>query len=485
MKFALSGIACLFYILPCIVYAQEPSEPLGQTATIPSSFIDKIQANAAKLNRRLTRQTERYVAKMKNSEAGLKKELYKMDSNATKNLFLSDPRQQYDSLLSKFRSGRPSGLKNSTQTSYLPYADSLQGSLTFLSKNPQLLKGSGAANIQPGLDDINQLQNKLQAADQIKQYVRERKAQIKAYLLQFAHLPPGVSTIYSDYNKDLYYLGQQLNTYKELLNNPDQLLIKTLSVLDQVPSFQVFMKSNSILSALIPSPSPGASLPDASGLQTKAQISDIVQARLTSSNAASVLSQNAADGESALGQLRDKVMKNGSSGSDVDMPDFKPNNLKTKTIWQRLEYGTNLQTQHSNYFVPTTTDLGLSVGYRISEKNTIGLGASYKFGWGQDIKHINMSSQGASLRSFLEVMIKSGFSADGGFEYNYQPVSNAHFTDFNPADWQSSGLIGVGKTISTHSSVFKKTKLQVLWDFLSYEQIPRTNPIKFRIGYEF
>jgi len=29
----------------------------------------------------------------------------------------------------------------------------------------------------------------------------------------------------------------------------------------------------------------------------------------------------------------------------------------------------------------------------------------------------------------------------------------------------------------------KKTKMQLLWDFMSYDQKPRTQPIVFRIGY--
>ena len=33
--------------------------------------------------------------------------------------------------------------------------------------------------------------------------------------------------------------------------------------------------------------------------------------------------------------------------------------------------------------------------------------------------------------------------------------------------------------------VLKKTKVQFLWDFLSYKQVPQTTPLKFRVGYSF
>ena len=177
------------------------------------------------------------------------------------------------------------------------------------------------------------------------------------------------------------------------------------------------------------------------------------------------------------------------------MPNFKPNNQRTKSFWKRLEYGTNLQTAHGNYFYPTTTDMGLSVGYKLNNNSTIGIGGSYKMGWGQNIQHIALSSQGASLRSFLDTKLKGSFYVSGGFEYNYQPLSvtmqstNTNGSQTPPlagwSDWQQSGLIGFSKIISVKTKFFKQTRLQLMWDFLSYEQVPRAQPIKFRVGYNF
>jgi hypothetical protein len=114
----------------------------------------------------------------------------------------------------------------------------------------------------------------------------------------------------------------------------------------------------------------------------------------------------------------------------------------------------------------------------------IGAGASYKIGWGQDFNHISMSSQGASLRSYLDINIKKSWFASGGFEYNYQqPFDHLHFPKLD--NWQQSGLLGISKIISLKTKVFKKTKVQLLWDFLSYQQVPKAQPFKFRIGYSF
>ena len=166
-------------------------------------------------------------------------------------------------------------------------------------------------------------------------------------------------------------------------------------------------------------------------------------------------------------------------------PGFKPNGQKTKTFLHRLEYGVNLQTDHSTSYYPTTTDIGVSLGYKLNDHNRVGIGASYKVGWGSDIQHIRVSSQGASLRSFLDIQVKKTWFASGGFEYNYQQPFYSFHVLKDLSNWQQSGLIGASKIISMKTKVFKNTKLQVLWDFLSYQQIPKAQPFQFRVGYSF
>jgi hypothetical protein len=49
----------------------------------------------------------------------------------------------------------------------------------------------------------------------------------------------------------------------------------------------------------------------------------------------------------------------GGGSSDMAMPEFKPNNQKTKSFWKRMEYGLNIQSQKTNAFLPTTSDIAL------------------------------------------------------------------------------------------------------------------------------
>jgi hypothetical protein len=212
----------------------------------------------------------------------------------------------------------------------------------------------------------------------------------------------------------------------------------------------------------------------------------MILAQMSGPNAQQTVSNNMSSAQTELDNIQNRVMNLGQGGADVDIPNFSPNMQRTKTFFQRLEFGTNFQTLSSTYAFPTTTDIGLSVGYLLDDKgNDVGIGASYKIGWGSDINHIKVSSQGASIRSFADIKLKKSFYLSGGMELNYQQPYYSLRKLENLNSWHQSGLVGVSKIISMKTKFFKKTKVQLLWDFLSYQQIPRTQPWIFRINYSF
>jgi hypothetical protein len=466
-------------------YAQEDASLLDKIANFPNKLFSKAQNRAADLQRQLDKQTEKYLNDLAKKEARLKKKLYKTDSAKASALFANNPEQQYASFVQKLRNDS-STVVRSMGPEYLPYADSLHGALSFFSKNPQLLSNpalsgqAGAALIQ-----VSQLESKLQIADQIKQYIQQRRDQIRQCLSGEATMPPGASGIYNEYNKQLYYYSQQVRQYREVLNDPDKMMSTALSLLNKLPAFADFMKNNSFLAGLFGIPANYGTAAGLDGLQTRDQVLAMIQNQIGSGgpNAASALSSSLQTAQADITKLQNKLNNLGGGSGDMDVPNFKPQQTKTKDFFQRLEYGTNMQTAHAAYYFPTTTDLGLSVGYKISDKSTVGIGASYKIGWGTDYRHISMSSQGASLRSYADVQAKKSFYATGGFEYNYQPVPGIDIG--SPSSWTKSGLIGMSKIVSMKTKVFKSTKLSLLWDFLSYQQVPRTQPLVFRVGYSF
>ena len=113
-----------------------------------------------------------------------------------------------------------------------------------------------------------------------------------------------------------------------------------------------------------------------------------------------IIQQNIQAAQSQLDQLKNKVNELGGSSSDIEMPDFRVNHQRGKPLAKRIEVGTNIQNSRSNNFVPTTTDVGLSLGYKLNDKSIIGIGASYKMGWGKDIRKISITHKGCWAAKF-------------------------------------------------------------------------------------
>lgn len=484
-------IACVCLFAYNVCFAQDSTSFADKIFNFPSKFFKKVNEETVDLNKQLQKQTAKYIARLQKKEERLKKKLYKQDSAKAAALYANDPEKQYADLLARLKSDSAT-VFHSMGTEYLPYADSLQGALKFLNSNQQLLNSSKIlpADIQNSLTQLQQLQAKMQDADAIKQFIAQRKAQIQQYFSQATHLPPGVSGIFSDYNKEMYYYSDQVRKYREILNDPDKMLTTTLALLSKVPSFASFMRSNSFLAGLFSIPSNYGTAEGMEGLQSRDQILAMIQSQIGGGgpNATAMIQSSLQSANVDITKLQNKLSALGGGSGDMEMPGFKPNNQRTKTFFERLEYGTNLQTSTGSFYFPTTTDMGLSVAYKISNNNDIGVGASYKIGWGRDFQHISVSGQGAGLRSFIDIKAKKSFYVSGGFEYNYQPATIPPGTLIDAGSinsWQQSGLIGISKIVSMNTKVFKKTKVQFLWDFLSYHQIPRTQPFKFRVGYNF
>ena len=450
----------------------------------PEKWSAAVEKKLSSLENKIIAKTERSIRKLQKQEAKLKKMLFAVDSVNAKNIF-GEAQQKYAQLSKRLKSrvsfpdGRMSG-------EYLPYLDSLKGSLSFLNENNNFLSAAKSAKVSDALNVFNEFENKLHQADAIKEFIKERKQQFSDILNHYSSLPGKFTNALAKYNKETYYYSQQIREYKEIFRDPDKLLQKTLVALNKLPAFQQFMKEHSELAGLFTIPNSYASSLAISGLQTRDQVQQIIASRFGGNGSAGqIFSQQVQAAQSQLDRFKEKLNALGGGSGDIDMPNFKPNAQRTKTFFERLEFGTNMQSTKSNVVFPTTTDLSFMVGYRIDDKKIAGLGIGGKIGWGKDIHHIAVTGQGLNFRSFIDVKIKSSFYASGGFEYNYQKPFNELQQVYDLNEWQESGLLGVTKIVSIKNKVFKKTKLQLLWDFLSYKQIPKAEPIKFRVGYNF
>src|SRR5450631_4205652 len=370
MRYALVGVLLLIYLIPLRCLSQDQPGMTDKVVNFPSRFFDKMQGRTADLDKQLTRQTEKYLQRLARKEDKLRKKLYKLDSTKAAGLYAQDPRQQYARLGQRL-SQDSAKVFSSMGPEYLPYADSLQGTLAFLNKNPAVLNANPAlqGKMRASLAQIQQLQAKLQDADAIKQYIQARKAQIQQYLSQYSHLPSGITSAFQGYNREGFYYADQVRQYRAMLNDPDKMMQTALSLLNRLPAFTSFMKNNSFLSGLFSVPGNYGTADGLAGMQTRDQVLAMIQSQVGQggANGASMIQQSLQSAQQDINKMRDKLSSLGGGSGDMDMPDFKPNNEKKKTFLDRLEYGVNIQTTNATNYFPTTTDFGVSLGYKLNQ----------------------------------------------------------------------------------------------------------------------
>ena len=448
---------------------------------ISSNYFDAISDKVGVISDNIDKKSAKALTQMQKLEAKIYRKLSKIDSLAAENIF-SNSLEKYNALQQRL------GDKANKLTRYIPKLDSLSTSLKFIGQYPEFLNSikQGKEKFDKASSTINEFQSKLQNADNIKRILKERKEFLKQQLEKF-----GFAKELKKINKEVYYYSQQVNEYIEAFKDYKKAERKAFELLSKSKLFKDFMRKNSMLASLFRMPGDPndpnyvASL---AGLQTRAQVNTLIQNQIAAGgpNAQQAFQQNLQLAQSQVRQLKDQLIKWGSGSSEDIMPDgFKPNNRKTKSFLKRLEFGSNVQAQTARFMFPATTDLGLSLGYKLNDKSVVGIGASYKVGLGTGWRSFEITHQGLGLRSFLDWKIKGSFWISGGYEQNYRTEIKNIDQLKNQSAWQKSGLIGVSKVVSVKSKLFKKTKVQLLWDFLSYEQVPQAPPIIFRVGYNF
>lgn len=444
------------------------------------SVIDK---KAVQSVGRLDRSSQRYLSRFVKQEQKLYRQLLlKGDSALAKELF-SGVEEKYKALASA-----PAGISKDSAP-YSGRLDSLSTALNFLEKSGGML--SGVKGLQTSLGSYRLLQDKLNSAERIKSFVAERKR----LLTQRLQGTPYLKSL-DGLKKQAYYYSAQVREYKALFEDPSKWEEKLLSLVRGTDAFKEFFRSNSRLGSLFALPGGGApagGVASASlqGLQTRASVqASLVQRFGSGPSVTQALQQNMQAAQGELNALKNKLSSLGSgnfgSSEDIDLPEgFKPNGQKTKSFLSRLEYAANLQSRPSSSFVPVTTDFGLSLGYKLSDKSSIGMGAAYTVGWGQSLTNMRVRGEGAALRSYLDMKLKGSLFLTGGYELNYRPSMPERISlnipggDFS--SWQRSGLVGLSKRYKVSGKL--KGDIKLMWDFLSYSQRPRTQAVVFRVGY--
>lgn len=458
---------------------------IAQTTPFDSTVLDErtakgylhaLSAKCSKLQGSLDKQTAKMLARMQKQEAKLKSKLAKKDFAKAAQLF-NGTEAQYQQLQAKLNQAGTIG-HTATLKEYIPSIDSFKTSLSFLEKSP-IQSPELASQLAGTKAQLQQLESKMQVANEIKKQIKARKQQLKQQLEGVLPLKDLTAI-----NKEVYYYQQQLNEYKALLADRKKLEQKALKMLKESSVFKDFMKQNSMLAQLFRVPDNYGSAASLQGLQTRAGVQQLLEQRLAAGgpNAQQALQQNLQQAQEKMNELKAKLNKLGGGNGNLEMPEgFTPNSQRTKTFWQRIEYGMNMQSQRARGILPSTSDIALTAGYKINDKSTIGVGVAYKLGWGNGWNHIRLTHEGVGLRSFIDLKLKGSFWMTGGYEKQYQQRFGK-IADLKGVSWQTSGLIGITKKYKVGN---KTGNLQLLWDFLSYQQTPKTPALQFRVGWNF
>lgn len=472
MQFHMKYCFLLILILICKgqLLAQDSVTIIGYSQLVD---IEKMGVTAKAMVRDIEKVQKRYLKKIQKIENKLLNKLYKIDSSGAQVLKESN-RVFFGSI--------ESSIKKASNANYFGRLDTLITGLDFLQKHSSGL--SQASNSIKALSNstksLNEFKQKLQEGRELSALLEERKAFLKETLKGI-----NVSKYFKGYSKELYYLNSSIIEIKQVFREPRKAEERILFLLNQTSQFKEFLREHSELATLfrIPNdPSDPSGLSGLAGLQTRSQVAALIQQQIGPVDFQSVR-QNLNEAQGQLELLKSKLSKNPDATDDL--PDFKPNHQKSKNFWRRVEIGSNVQSNRGNSFFPVTSDVGLSAGYKLNDVSVVGIGSSFKLGWGEGVRNIRFSSQGVALRSFLDIKLKGGFWATGGFELNYWNRINSLsvFSNLNP--WQKSGLIGVSKIVSMNSKFFKKTKVQILWDFIGKSSSPNYQPFMFRYSYNF
>lgn len=381
---------------------------------------------------------------------------------------------------------------------YFPYLDTVKQSLSFLHKADGALDQASAeqAKLNGSLGSVDQMESKLATVDQINEYLRQRQEVLQSQLGNFPGLAGGLSNI----NKEAVYYQAQIAEYKATLSDPEKIEQLVMKVLQSTPAFQKYFQQNSQFSGLFGNPANFASAgfgasPIVNGIPSRAALQQYMRQQMPGT-----------EGD-PLQQIQQQVQNQGQGGGDGSggggvpgldalqnkagsvqtgsgpMPGFTPNKERTKSFGKRLEYGFNVQFGSSTNLLPASSTFGAQIGYKLSDKASLGIGASYSMGLGTGWNHIRLSNNSLGGRSYFKWKIAKAFFLQAEADQNYMSAFSSIAELRNLNAWQTSALAGIGKELKVNKKVSGSVLL--LYDFLYTTHTPVSQPFSFRVGYNF
>lgn len=424
---------------------------------IEQRFVKKVDQKTVKLQEAINTKSKRLLNWALKKEKRMMSRLQKSDSVAARNIFTAS----MDSLQNmKAALLQKTGKYRAVGEQYSSYLDTLQVAGKFL-------------NNIPFSDHLKKLDGEFDQAQYINNYLQNRQQELKAQLTGYTTMTGQLG----DYSKKIYYYKAQVGEYRELLNDRKKMEATGMALLRKLPAFSPFFDKYSKIAGLFNLGENFNANRTAEGLQNRDFINAFITEKVGSGpTAGELLNQKMEEGKTLINKYASRYANLDNPG---EMPDFKPNPMKSRSFLRRLEYGYNFQYQRSKTIYPTIMDLGGQVGYKCNKKWSAGIGASMKIA--MERWHLNAS--GLSLRTYADYQLKGTLFASGGMELNYNSTF-AHIRQFKDwRGWQAAALMGICKKYTIKGKM--KGTVMVLYDFMASRQTPYTMPLKFRVGRTF
>jgi hypothetical protein len=465
---------------------QKRGDLFSRIQTFPDRFSQKVKTKISGFDKQVTKSTDKALRRLIKQEERLKQQLAKSDKLAANNLFtrgIDSLKRMRASITSK-----TTKLANPTSLSgaYFPYTDTVKTSLTFMQQGNSIpdVNIKTPTQITDALARVKAAEAKLQYSEKIKSYLASRQQELRQQLAQYTGYDQAKKEL-DKMGKEVYYYQAQIKGYKEILSEPSRIEEEATALLRKLPAFQRFMADNGALAAIFNN----KSATDLSGLQTRESVEKLMkdQMGLMGPDGSKLIEEHLQEARQEL----DKLKQQAAGSGDATIPGFKPNGQKSKSLWQRIEIGTDCQFNRNNNLLPSTGDLGLSVAYHITDKSAIGIGGGWKMGMGKDINHIRFTYEGISMRSFVEYAVWSGIAIRGGLERTFlvKQISTQQLGELKKSsNWQQSALLGISKKMAIPLKVplLKKKSasgsMQLLYDFLHNSHNPTTPALQVRVG---
>jgi hypothetical protein len=456
-------------------------------------YLKKIE----KKNDRYVKQQEKKTHKLLANLSAKEKALYetldstKVDSSLVKNSFskIEDRFEKEDvnpeSALTKL--SQPISLEKSISINTVP--EKLSGDIkdylkqqittsTFLADTNcstcKKLKEQTAKTKQ----NISKTSAKLDRLKSIQDDIKKHQETLKNYGVstpEFADKLKGI-------DKSCYYYTQGQNGFKDLFTNPakgvESSMLKNLSFNKDFKIFQTQFTALPFSTSALS----GSTMPDMTGYQTKAQVQAMLpqNAPGISPDVKAQLINNMQSGLTKFTELRDEKP---DLSMLKDKPNFKVNPFKGIPLRKRLVPGFTFQPEIKKMNEPFIIDLGITLGFKLTERLTPIIGVTTKAGFGKDIYHIAFSYEGIVAKAGLDTKLCYGFSLQGWYEATWRPYPTYLSKENHPTNYPQPSLIaGICNTYKISKKV--NGTFMIGYDFFYNKHTPYTSPWVIRLGWQ-